>query len=1416
MPGVKRKRGAGWSRPLDKAKGARIRTENESPENITARLKTDRGEGKQKKLNNETDEERLQQAKRSSRATKAEEYAQRRRERDAAIKRQKRKNETKDETEARRQTDAKRHAIYIANETAKETEARRQTAAKRHAISVANETAKETEARRQTDAKRHAISVANETAKETQARRQTDAKRHAISVSNETVKETQVRRQRDAERHALAVENESLDETLRRKQQDNERHKQAIARETLEERQTRQTLDAARFRERRANVTQEQRAQNTNRMRQNRNRMTDIPLAWTDFDDFDESDVQIHDCGHMDQVCEKCRARFFPKERPTDKMFTVCCNKGTIELPQFESHEYLKNLMLGHDRDSNIFMEHIRSYNSAFAFVSVGAKIDFPRGRGPFTFRIHGQVYHRSGTLHPTEGVKPVFAQLYVLDKQVAISERLDNAANANCRRHIMETLYEVMKENPFSLAYRMMYEVEREETERAIASGEEIPKITMRLIQDRDQDQRRYNAQHCNEVAVVFTSSDGEPPLQRDLMVYLRADGENVQRMQQVSILHRNLDALCYPLLFPKGEQGWGEELRLTGSRRNSENTRTRVSLKMYYSYYLQVRDYFNPLLSAGRLTQQYIVDAYVKAESNDLNFIRTHQKQLRCDTYKHLIPFIQNEDNDSAVPGRRVILPSTFSGSPRNMQQLYQDAMAIVRKFGKPDFFVTMTCNPKWPEIEESLLPGQRPENRPDIVDRVFKLKLQQLLKDISEKKIFGRVVALVHVIEFQKRGLPHAHIVITVEGEFKPRTSTIVNKVVVAELPDKEKFPRLFHVISSNMIHGPCGVLNPQSTCMVNGKCSKKFPKKFSEETKIVQDGYPIYMRRKNEPVTIGKHSIDNSWIVPYNAYLSLKYECHINVEICESFSSIKYLFKYAYKGTDSANVQVTADEIKTHLDSRYVSPPEAMWRIFRFKMHDQTHAIIRLPIHLEGDPYVTFDPDNIRQVVESVPGKDTRLTAWFKLNTRDENAKRFKYHEIPEHYVFQEKEGVWTPRKRLQGRVIGRILPVNINDTERYFMRLLLLHVPGVTSFEYLRKVERISYDSYYKAAKERGLVIDENVWNETLAEACIVAMPKEARALFAYMCLYCEITDASNLWNQHRARLIEDFALRHGHPAEADCDMCDSFGLNKIEEILIGQEKRCKNYHLPTPNPNHIGQMNEYIDREQESMLGQEMEANLNEKQRAAFDAVMEAVNDHTIRSKCFFLDGPGGTGKTYLYDTLLHTIRGKGQSMLAVASTGIAANLLNNGKTYHSQFGLPFKLNETSVSRFTATSTEAEKIRKAVGTLMDEASMCPALAAECINKLYEDITISNIAFGGKVFLAGGDFRQCLPVVPGAEPAEVVLASLKHSKLWDEFKILKLDLNVRSVDPEYSNWLLKLGNGELGNDFDLGEDIIEIP
>src|ERR1700733_4268774 len=91
--------------------------------------------------------------------------------------------------------------------------------------------------------------------------------------------------------------------------------------------------------------------------------------------------------------------------------------------------------------------------------------------------------------------------------------------------------------------------------------------------------------------------------------------------------------------------------------------------------------------------------------------------------------------------LPGRAVILPSTFIGSPRNMAQNYQDAMAIVRKYGKPDLFITMTCNPNWPEILQNVRPNQSPADRPDLTSRVFKMKLDALLEDIKKHHVFGK---------------------------------------------------------------------------------------------------------------------------------------------------------------------------------------------------------------------------------------------------------------------------------------------------------------------------------------------------------------------------------------------------------------------------------------------------------------------------------------------------------------------------------------------------------------------------------------------------------------------------------------------------------------------------------------------------
>lgn len=157
-----------------------------------------------------------------------------------------------------------------------------------------------------------------------------------------------------------------------------------------------------------------------------------------------------------------------------------------------------------------------------------------------------------------------------------------------------------------------------------------------------------------------------------------------------------------------------------------------------------------------SGHLTQQFIVDSYCKIESERTNWIRLNQDQIQAAQYRRLNNFIQRNalaQGREAAPA--IILPSSFTGSARNMRQLCLDAMAIFGTIGKPDLFITFTCNTRWLEITSNLLPGEEPHDRPDMVTRVFHLKLKDFMKDITDG-IFGKVKGFVYTIEFQKRGL------------------------------------------------------------------------------------------------------------------------------------------------------------------------------------------------------------------------------------------------------------------------------------------------------------------------------------------------------------------------------------------------------------------------------------------------------------------------------------------------------------------------------------------------------------------------------------------------------------------------------------------------------------------------------------
>ena len=165
-------------------------------------------------------------------------------------------------------------------------------------------------------------------------------------------------------------------------------------------------------------------------------------------------------------------------------------------------------------------------------------------------------------------------------------------------------------------------------------------------------------------------------------------------------------------------------------------------------------IRDPVSHLHKAGELFLQYIVDMYVKAESERLLYIKLHQKELRADKYIHLCDGINNDVGQEGL-GQLVILPSSFTGSPRYMHERTQDALRYVQVFGRPTFFITFTCNPKWPEIQSILLSGQTAVERHDLVARVFRQKVIKLKDLLIKSQLYGPVQAYMYTIEWQKRG-------------------------------------------------------------------------------------------------------------------------------------------------------------------------------------------------------------------------------------------------------------------------------------------------------------------------------------------------------------------------------------------------------------------------------------------------------------------------------------------------------------------------------------------------------------------------------------------------------------------------------------------------------------------------------------
>ncbi|CEL93983.1 unnamed protein product, partial [Vitrella brassicaformis CCMP3155] len=646
-------------------------------------------------------------------------------------------------------------------------------------------------------------------------------------------------------------------------------------------------------------------------------------------------------------ACDYCDALVWEGEGGS-----FCCQQGKTVLDNLSVPDELRSLL------ASRYGKELRAkslyLNNTFAMTAIGydtssdLAASLPQDWG--NVRIHGRVYHRIISAEDNPIVWLMFdnkAAETELKKRVDQMCKETGSAAAHDRErqayeYLVTELKEILRENnPFVRDLRAFG--------RLVEHGRKDIILEFKFKEEAD------------DVCLVLPcSSSAYLPQQRKVCISLKKSTRRGESTEFVDVLSPVYEPLQYPLLFAQGTPGWYPSMPIE-SRGNfhlfAESTYIKNMIdRRFYTRawhepdvlegtarrcerfwtqlkYMRQRLLKEPLLhTMPRLGQGYTLDMFSRIEDERLNFIRNNQLRLlklselqreEDPEYQQLLA--ENEDMEDHAKAGFVLLPSSFLGSERYYKKLCQDAFAIVAQYGKPSWFITITCNGSWKEIHENLEQGQNAYDRPDLTSRVFHLKLRALLKRLRNGPL-GKSVYLMSVIEYQKRGLSHAHI--TVRHDRHPLTGPDVDLFVCAEVPRHNR--RLRKLVETFMIH-KCSArcrdedsLKEYHRCLrahepVVERCKYGFPQPLSAETQFDARGHCIYRRRQEE----------DRWVAPYCPQLLAEFNCHLYVDCAASTNVIAYLYKYMYKPEKSAfrvSVHQEADRKRKRGADDGDSPPD----------------------------------------------------------------------------------------------------------------------------------------------------------------------------------------------------------------------------------------------------------------------------------------------------------------------------------------------------------------------------------------------------------------------------------------------------------------------------------------------------------
>ncbi|XP_071573939.1 uncharacterized protein [Temnothorax nylanderi] len=271
-----------------------------------------------------------------------------------------------------------------------------------------------------------------------------------------------------------------------------------------------------------------------------------------------------------------------------------------------------------------------------------------------------------------------------------------------------------------------------------------------------------------------------------------------------------------------------------------------------------------------------------------------------------------------------------------------------------------------------------------------------------------------------------------------------------------------------------------------------------------------------------------------------------------------------------------------------------------------------------------------------------------------------------------------------------------------------------------------------------------------------------------------------------LWNAYRTHLCDDILHRVRQKSKnSEVQFTEEIfneGLILLEDIVFTHGEKClKEFGLPEPQRNDSNIDNLLYLRETVHNIDdlqvylQENEVKLNTEQKMVYDEIINSVEDN--KGNIYFIDAPGGTGKTFVISLILAKVRSQKKLAIAVASSGIAATLLSGGKTAHSTFTLPLNvsLDQSSVCSVRKNGVTGKLLQQASLIVWDECTMSHKSHIDAVNRTLKDLRTSEKVMGGVTFVFTGDFRQTLPVVPKGTRADIIKVCMKKSEIWQHVK-----------------------------------------